>query len=143
MKTGFAGLQIEPTPLPAFPPGPYGSRLMESTDDEIVAAMRLVWPGGRNSQRRRARGARLRPRPQATRGVVSPMAEAVALARLRGLAAVDRALGTVAMAGRFNECDLRSILDHQLFHEDPATASRAGEGHSLQPGTGFGQRSPL
>ncbi|WP_285775062.1 hypothetical protein [Microtetraspora sp. NBRC 13810] len=83
---------------------------------------------------------------QGTRGVVSTMAEAVALAKLRGLAAVDRALGTAAMAGRFNDGDLRSILDHQLFHDEPATASRAGEDHSLQPGTGgwsgFGQRPP-
>ena len=70
------------------------------------------------------------------RGIASKMAEAVALAKLRGAGAVDRALGTAAMAGRFNDADLRSILDHQAFHDGPAAPSRPGEDHSLQPGTG-------
>jgi len=69
------------------------------------------------------------------RHIASKMAEAVALAKLRGAGAVDRALGTAAMAGRFNDADLRSILEHQAFH-DPAAPSRPGEDHSLQPGTG-------
>ena len=71
------------------------------------------------------------------------MAEAVALAKLRGTGAVDRALGAAAMAARFADADLRSILDHQTFHENPAAPSRATEHHSLQPGTeartGFGE----
>ncbi|WP_049871639.1 Mu transposase domain-containing protein [Catenulispora acidiphila] len=79
---------------------------------------------------------------EGVRGIASKMAEAVALAKLRGQGAVDRALGTAAMAARFAEGDLRSILDHQSFHDAPAATSRAGEQHSLQPGTsawsGFG-----
>lgn len=73
---------------------------------------------------------------EGVRGIASKMAEAVALAKLRGAGAVDRALGTAAMAGRFAESDLRSILDHQVIHDAPAAPSRPGEDHSLQPGTG-------
>ncbi len=73
---------------------------------------------------------------EGVRGIASKMAEAVALAKLRGAGAVDRALGTAAMAGRFAEADLRSILDHQAFTDTPAAPSRPGEDHSLQPGTG-------
>lgn len=78
------------------------------------------------------------------RGIASKMAEAVSLAKLRGQEAADRALGTAAAAGRFNESDLRSILDHQAYQDSPITPSRASEDHSLQPGTrgwsGFGQQ---
>jgi len=59
VPTRFAGLQAAPAPLPAVPPGPYGSHLTDAGDDEVVAAMRQVWPGGRDSERARARGARL------------------------------------------------------------------------------------
>jgi Transposase and inactivated derivatives len=62
------------------------------------------------------------------------MAEAVELARLHPLAAVDRALGRAAAAGRFGEGDLAAILAHQA-----ATAggehSRASETHTLAQGT--------
>lgn len=62
------------------------------------------------------------------------MAEAVELARLHPAAAVDRALGKAAAAGRFGEGDLASILTHQA-----ATAggehTRAGETHTLAQGT--------
>lgn len=68
--------------------------------------------------------------------IATRMAEAVALAKLRGTAAVDRALGTAALAGRFAAADLRKILDHQADQPGPHTATRAGEDHSLQPGTG-------
>ena len=69
------------------------------------------------------------------------MANAVSLAALHGTAAVDRALAEAAVLGRFAEGDLASIVTHQ------ATAlvgnHRAGEDHSLQPGTaswdGFGR----
>jgi hypothetical protein len=78
------------------------------------------------------------------RSISAKMAEAVALAKLRGQGAVDRALGTAALAGCFAEHDLHSILDHQLHQDGPAAPSRAGEHHSLQPGTGgwsgFGSR---
>ena len=40
------------------------------------------------------------------------MAQAVALAALHGPKPVDRALGIAAMAGRFDDGDLESILVH-------------------------------
>ncbi len=63
------------------------------------------------------------------------MAEAITLAKLHGPAAVDRALGTAAAAGRFGDGDLRAILDHQR-HGPVTEPRRASETHSLQPGTG-------
>jgi hypothetical protein len=69
------------------------------------------------------------------RHIASKMAEAVAMAKLCGQGAVDRALGTAAMAGRFNDSDLRSILDHQAYQDAPASPARPSEDHSLQPGT--------
>jgi transposase len=75
------------------------------------------------------------------RRIKSKMAEAVELAKLHGRAAVDRALGTAAVAGRFLDSDLRSILDHQR-HAHPSPPRQRSEDHSLQPGTsswsGFG-----
>jgi hypothetical protein len=71
----------------------------------------------------------------------SKMTEAVAFAKLHGPAMVDQALGTAALAGRFGDADLASILAHQQAGPTGA-ASRASETHSLQPGTagwaGFG-----
>ncbi|MFC9220620.1 Mu transposase domain-containing protein [Streptomyces hygroscopicus] len=68
-------------------------------------------------------------------------AEAVQLAKLHGTAEVDRALGTAAIAGRFAENDLISILDHHSGRT-VAEPTRASEDHRLQPGTsawsGFG-----
>ncbi|MGH3499325.1 MAG: IS21 family transposase [Nocardioidaceae bacterium] len=76
-----------------------------------------------------------------TARVRAKMAEAVSLAKLHGVSAVDQALGIAALAGRFGEDDLPAILDHQ--QTDPASVpARASETHSLQPGTagwaGFG-----
>jgi hypothetical protein len=66
--------------------------------------------------------------------VRSKMAEAVTFAKLHGAAAVDQALGTAALAGRFAENDLAVILTHQ--QAGPTGSSvRASEMHSLQPGT--------
>ncbi|GII06171.1 hypothetical protein Pta02_81790 [Planobispora takensis] len=62
------------------------------------------------------------------------MAEAIQLAKLHGTAEVDRALGTAAIAGRFAENDLISILDHHIGRHIPEP-TRASENHSLQPGT--------
>jgi hypothetical protein len=68
------------------------------------------------------------------------MAEAVELAALHDPAAVDRALGQAATAGRFGHGDLAAILTHQAG--DCATtantteASRASEHNSLAQGTG-------
>jgi hypothetical protein len=78
--------------------------------------------------------------------VRSKMAEAVAFTKLYGTAAVDQALGTAALAGRFADDDLGSILEHQ--HDEPTTRRpvRAADQHSLQPGTGswarFGATTP-
>jgi hypothetical protein len=77
--------------------------------------------------------------------VRSKMAEAVAFAKLHGAAAVDQALGTAALAGRFADADLAAILTHQQ-HGPSAPPTRATETHSLQPGTaswsGFGATNP-
>ena len=62
------------------------------------------------------------------------MAEAITLAKLHGAEPVDRALGAAAAAGRFADGDLRAILDHQR-HGPVTEPRRAGETHSLQPGT--------
>ncbi|MFD7971812.1 hypothetical protein [Streptomyces clavifer] len=69
------------------------------------------------------------------------MTDAVALAKLHGIDAVDRALGPEATVERFADGDLMAILAHQVEHDD-AEPTLAGEAHSLQPGTsawsGFG-----
>jgi hypothetical protein len=68
------------------------------------------------------------------------MAEAIDLAALHNRAAVDRALGQAATAGRFGHGDLTAILAHQA--SDPNSGanttepSRAGEHNSLAQGTG-------
>jgi transposase len=71
--------------------------------------------------------------------VRTKMAGAVELAALCGAGAVDRALGLAAMAGRFDDADLASILE-RLRIEDAAVevfaAVIADEAHSTQPGTG-------
>jgi transposase len=69
-----------------------------------------------------------------TKRIRSKMADAVTLAKLHGVEAVDRALGTAATAGRFLDNDLRSIIDHQQHTTGELPAQR-GEQHSLQPGT--------
>ncbi|MGW6413498.1 Mu transposase domain-containing protein, partial [Streptomyces vinaceus] len=61
-------------------------------------------------------------------------AEAVQLARLHSVAEADRALGAAAIAGRFAENDLISILTYQSGLET-VEPTRATEEHSLQPGT--------
>ncbi len=68
------------------------------------------------------------------RRIKPKMAEAVELAKLHGRDVVDRALGTAALAGRFLDGDLRSILDHQR-HAPTTAARQRSEDHSLQPGT--------
>jgi hypothetical protein len=67
------------------------------------------------------------------------MAEAVELAALHDRAAVDRALGQAATAGRFGHGDLAAILAHQAGDPDQRRAAqpaRAGEHNSLAQGTG-------
>jgi transposase len=71
------------------------------------------------------------------------MARAVELAAVVGTEAVDDALGLAAMAGRFGDDDLPSIVDHRAGAGAPADVVRADEAHSAQPGTsgweGFGR----
>jgi transposase len=63
------------------------------------------------------------------------MAQAVTLAKLHGNQPVDRALGIAALAGRFAEGDLESILAHHQQHNTSGEPTRASEDHSLQSGT--------
>jgi transposase len=70
--------------------------------------------------------------------VRSKMAAAVELAALVGAEVVERALGLAAIAGRFDDGDLTSIIDRQRI-EDAAVAAAiaaiADDAHSTQPGT--------
>jgi len=67
--------------------------------------------------------------------VRSKMARAVELASLVGAAKVDEALGLAAIAGRFGDSDLASILDHLATSGTPDGVVVADENHSAQPGT--------
>jgi transposase len=67
------------------------------------------------------------------------MARATELAAALGADRVDQALGLAAIAGRFEEDDLPSILDH--LAAAPATnVVVASEAHSAQPGTSSWRR---
>jgi transposase len=68
--------------------------------------------------------------------VRAKMARAVELATILGAAKVDQALGLAAAAGRFDEADLGSILDHLALKGDPGEVVHVDEAHSAQPGTG-------
>ncbi len=78
--------------------------------------------------------------------VRTKMREAVELGALFGSGAVDDALGVAAMAGRFADGDLVSILEHRQAQDtvmEAFAAAVADEAHSTQPGTtaweGFGR----
>jgi hypothetical protein len=43
----------------AVPPGPYGRHLLNASAEHIEAVICRVWPGGRDAERRRTRGARI------------------------------------------------------------------------------------
>lgn len=79
----------------------------------------------------------------AATGVVrirAKMARAVELAAVLDAERVDEALGLAAIAGRFAEDDLASILDHLARSGPPDDVVRADESHSAQPGTsGWGR----
>jgi hypothetical protein len=68
--------------------------------------------------------------------VRAKMDRAVEFAAVLGAAKVDQALGLAAAAGRFDETDLGSILDHLSLHGDPGDLVHVDEAHSAQPGTG-------
>jgi transposase len=71
------------------------------------------------------------------------MVKAVELAALVGAAPVDRALGMAALAGRFEENDLASIIEHLGRHDAVEDLVSADEAFSAQTGTaaweGFGR----
>ncbi len=71
-----------------------------------------------------------------TARIRTKMNEAVELAALVGGARVEEALGMAAIAGRFGEGDLVSILDHIETGRGGLELIRADEAHSVQPGTG-------
>lgn len=64
--------------------------------------------------------------------VRAKMTKAVGMAKIIGAERVDWALGHAGVMGRFADGDLASIIDHRA---SAGSASRASEGHSLQPGT--------
>ena len=66
--------------------------------------------------------------------VRAKMAKAVGLAKIIGADRVDWALGHAGVMSRFADGDLESIIDHRASAK-AGPASRATEGHSLQPGT--------
>jgi len=64
------------------------------------------------------------------------MNKAVELATALGDDTVDEALGLAAIAGRFGDDDLVSILDHLQRAGTPGDVVAVDEAHSVQPGTG-------
>src|SRR5258705_278338 len=72
--------------------------------------------------------------------VRAKMARAVEFATIMGTDKVDHALGLAAAAGRFDEHDLGSILDHLATRGDPGALVRADETYSAQPGTSSWER---
>jgi hypothetical protein len=120
---------IDDAHYPPRPPGPLG-RQPKATNTAEVEFLAL------------GEGARLWLVEAASAGtsrVKVKMAEAVDLARLHGVERLDWALGHAATFGRFADGDLVSILAANT----PGEHRRAGDGHSLQSGTGawegFGQ----
>lgn len=75
--------------------------------------------------------------------VRSKMRKAIELSAVLGADKVEQALGLAAIAGRFGDDDLVSILDHLATAGAPTDVVFADENHSVQPGTGpwgrFGQ----
>ena len=65
----------------------------------------------------------------------SKMARAVELAAVVGAERTDAALGLAAIAGRFGDGDLVSIIDHLAAERAPGELVIADEAHSVQPGT--------
>jgi transposase len=65
----------------------------------------------------------------------SKMARAVELAAVAGTDRVDAALGLAAIAGRFADGDLASIIGHLAAERAPGEVVTADEAHSAQPGT--------
>lgn len=109
-----------------YPPSARGERTPKATS-AAEAAFLALGPG--------AAAWLMEAAAAGTRRIRHKMTEAVAFAKLHGAAEVDRALGTAAIAGRFAEDDLISILDHQSAGGEACQPARPSEHHSLQPGT--------
>jgi hypothetical protein len=75
-----------------------------------------------------------------TARVRTKMAQAVELARALDAERIDQALGLAAIAGRFDDGDLTSILDHLATAGQPDDVVIADQAHSVQPGTGGWER---
>jgi len=73
----------------------------------------------------------------------SKMTKAIELAALVGTTPVDRALGMAALAGRFEDGDLASVVEHLGRRDAVEDLVYADEAYSAQPGTssweGFGR----
>jgi transposase len=110
-----------------YPPRPdhHGERVPRATSAEEAAFLGLG-PGAASWLTEAA--------ASGTRRIRTKMAEAVTLAKLHSPDEVDRALGIAAIAGRFAENDLIAILTHNIGRSI-TEPTRAGEDHSLQPGT--------
>jgi transposase len=65
----------------------------------------------------------------------SKMARAVELAAVVGARKTDAALGLAAIAGRFADGDLASIIDYLAAEQETVGVVIADEAHSAQPGT--------
>ena len=59
VPTRFGGLLAAPAMPAGVPPGPYGGRLLNASPQEIEAVICRAWPGVRDAERRRTRGARI------------------------------------------------------------------------------------
>jgi hypothetical protein len=117
--------RVEAAHFPPQPEGALGRTPRPATGDEARflalgegAALWLIEAAAAGSSRIRAK-----------------MAEAIDLAALGDPAAVDRALGQAATAGRFGHGDLAAIMAHQTGDTD-TELSRASERNSLAQGTG-------
>ena len=95
--------RVDDARYPPAPPGPLGRKLKARTAAE--AEFLAIGEGARMWLAEAA--------ASGTSRVRAKMAEAVQLTRLYDAAAVDRALGETAAAGRFGGGDLAAILAHQ------------------------------
>src|SRR6516225_7638303 len=59
VPTRFRDLQAAPAMPAAVPPGPYGRHLLNASAEQVEAVICRVWPGGRDAERIRTRGARI------------------------------------------------------------------------------------
>ena len=132
LRTTPGNPRVDDTHFPSAPEGPLNRTPVAATAAEAEflaigdgAVLWLKEAGAAGATRVRAK-----------------MADAVALAKLSGVEAVNWALGHAAVYGRFADGDLASILAHRAG-ATAGDARQASEDHSLQSGTsaweGFGR----